>query len=120
MMGTSASMARLTAEPIAADELSTLRRADETVLRNSTLPSAASKGALRSAALISVTASLMRSIAGLERQPEAPARNRGVKAQACRAVALLIRHGRSAFRGDQRQIGRSAASRVDDPVQQAV
>src|SRR3990172_7504550 len=82
-IGTSVSIARLTAEPMAPDELSTCSRAPDTFSSKITAPSAPRILSLRAAALISATASLMRLIGTSERHPNAFARNRDRKVQLC-------------------------------------
>jgi hypothetical protein len=76
MIGTSVSMARLTAEPIAPEELSTASSAGESFSSRDTAPAAASAGSLRAICLISEVASLMRRIGLSERQPNALRRKR--------------------------------------------
>ena len=90
MMSTKASMARFTAVPIAPEELSMFWSAGDSFCRKMTAPSAARTGSFRATALISVTASLIRVMAGSERQPKDPLRKRGPNAQVCLLVALLI------------------------------
>ena len=68
---TSSAMALFTAVPIDPDELSTCSSAGETRSRNTTAPSAASTGAFFATFLISVTACLIRVIAGCDFQPKA-------------------------------------------------
>jgi hypothetical protein len=60
MMGIISVMARLTAVPMAPDELSTFSSAGERRSRSSTAPSAPSTGSRRAAFLISLMACLMR------------------------------------------------------------
>jgi len=74
--GTSSAIARFTAIPIAPDELSTCSRAGESRSRSRTTPSAATSSSWRATFRISETASFTRRIAGSERQPKAPRRNR--------------------------------------------
>src|ERR1035437_2233325 len=90
MIGTRTSIARLTAVPIAPDELSMFSSDGESWVRNNTVPSAASIGSLRLTALISVRASLMRVMAGSDRQPNAPRRKREANVHTCLLEALLI------------------------------
>lgn len=80
MRGTSALMALLTAEPMAPDELSMRSNAGDNFSRNETAPSAARTGSLRATFLISETASLIRSMAGPDFQPNAFRRNRALNA----------------------------------------
>ena len=74
-------MARLTAAPIAPDELSTPSMAGTNFSRNSTAPSAARQASARAANLISATASLMRSIGVSDFQPKALRLKRGANCQ---------------------------------------
>jgi hypothetical protein len=76
MIGAMASIARLTAEPMAPDELSTWTNAGESFTRNVTAPSAARTGSLRATFLISAIASLIRWIGASDRQPKAWRRKR--------------------------------------------
>ena len=76
MTVTSSSMAWFTAVPMAPEELSTCSRAGDTRSRNSTAPSAARPGSRRAAFWISLTACLMRWIAGWDLHPKAPRRKR--------------------------------------------
>jgi len=69
MMGTKASIALLTAFPMAPDELSTCSSAGDTLSRKRTAPSAASVGSRRATFLISETASFTRFTAGWDLQP---------------------------------------------------
>src|SRR5262245_15933800 len=82
-IGTSVSIARLTAVPMAPDELSTCSRAPDTFSRKITAPSAPRALSSRAAFLISATASLIRLIGRSERHPNAPARNRDRNVQVC-------------------------------------
>ena len=68
-MGTSATTALLTAEPMDPDELSTRSRAGDSFSSSSTDPSAASTLSFFATFLISDTASLTRLIAGCDFQP---------------------------------------------------
>src|SRR5690606_13602290 len=70
------SMARFTAVPMAPDEPSTCSIAGDTRSRKSTAPSAASTGSWRATFLISLTACLMRWMAGCDFQPKAWRRKR--------------------------------------------
>src|SRR5262245_42557881 len=80
-IGTSVSIARLTAVPMAPEELSTCSRAPDTFSRKITAPSAPRILSLRVAFLISATAFLMRLIGRSERHPNALARKRDRKVQ---------------------------------------
>src|SRR5216683_2205506 len=76
MMGTSWAIALLTAVPIAPDELSTFSRAGEIRSSSSTPPPAANNGSRRAVFLISLTACLIRTMAGCDRHPNAWRRKR--------------------------------------------
>lgn len=124
IIGTSTSMARVTAEPMAPDELSIFGRAGDAFCRNNTAPSAARSTSFLLMALISTIASLMRAMAGSDRQPKAPRRKRGANAQACLPAVLLVALGRLGFaaRVKQIQFQRFAAedAQIDHAMQQAV
>ena len=79
MTGTSASIARFTAVPIAPDELSTCSSAGESFSSKDTAPSAATTGSLRATCRISVMASFRRWTGSADFQPKAPRRNRAGK-----------------------------------------
>src|SRR5215470_3085644 len=88
-IGTSVSIARLTAAPMAPEELSTCSRAPDTFSRKSTAPSAPRILSFRVAFLISATASLMRLIGKSERHPNALVRKRDRKVQLCVLAAVM-------------------------------
>lgn len=91
MMGTSSSMARFTAVPMAPEEPSTCSTAEETRSRKSTAPSAASTGSRRATFLISLTACLMRWIAGLDFQPKAWRRKRALNSHGWGPAVFVAR-----------------------------
>jgi len=74
-------MARLTALPIAPDELSTCSSAGEMRSSSAIAPSAASIGSSRAACVISASASWSRVIAGCDFHPKACLRMRVLKRQ---------------------------------------
>ena len=81
MIGTSSSIALWTAVPIDPEELSTDSSAGEMRSSRVTAPSPASTGFLRATLLISLTASLTRWTAGLDRHPKAFRRKRALNSQ---------------------------------------
>jgi hypothetical protein len=76
--------------PMVPDELSMFWRAGDTFCRNNTASSAARIASFRLADLISAMASLIRVIAGSERQPKAPMRKRGANDEECFSTVLPI------------------------------
>src|ERR1017187_4855469 len=87
MISASVSTARLTAVPIAPDELSTCSSAGDNRSSKTTAPSAARIMSSRATPVISDTASLMRVMAGCDLQPNACRRKRSLNVHAC---ALLL------------------------------
>ena len=83
MTGTSSAMVRLTALPIAPDELSTCSSAGEMRSSSAIAPSAATIGSSRATCLISASASWSRVIAGCDFHPKACLRKRVLKRQEC-------------------------------------
>jgi hypothetical protein len=92
MIFAQASIARLTAVPMAPDELSTCSRAGETFSRKRTAPVAASAGSFFATFWISAVASRTRCTAGCERQPNACLRKRGANAHLCAGGLVIDNH----------------------------
>src|SRR5438105_2331401 len=93
MIGTRSSIARLTADPMAPEELSTRSRAGDRRSSRQTAPSAASAGSRRATFLISLTACFSRWMAGCDLQPNADRRKRALNSQVW-VSALTMRFSR--------------------------
>lgn len=90
MIGTRTSIARLTAVPIAPDELSMFSSDEESLVQKQySAFGSEHRASLRLTALISVSASLMRVMAGSDRQ-RTPRRKREANVHTCLLEALLI------------------------------
>lgn len=112
MIGTSSAIALLTAVPIEPEELSTFSSAADTRSRSTTAPSAATTGSFLATFLISVTACLMRVMAGCDFQPKARLRKRALNSHAWpSAFAIAVLRQRPVIVHPRRRGGRRHAMR---------